>query len=80
MDTDADSTCWRKAPNTNCGEVAWVTSSHSASNQNCVQAAKDGDVVLVRHSKHPEGPVLRFTPGEWEAFAGGVRTGEFDFA
>jgi Domain of unknown function (DUF397) len=28
----------------------------------------------------PGGPVLRFTAGEWQAFLGGVRTGEFDRA
>ena len=34
--------------------------------------------VLVRDGKHIEGPVLRFTAGEWLAFLGGVRNGEFD--
>jgi hypothetical protein len=84
MDIDADGICWHKSTHSNsasnCVEVAWVTSSHSASNQNCVQAAKGGDAVLVRDSKDPEGPVLRFTPSEWDAFVGGVRNGEFNFA
>jgi hypothetical protein len=26
-----------------------------------------------------KGPVLKFTPSEWEAFVGGVKLGEFDF-
>jgi hypothetical protein len=37
-----------------------------------------GTHVLVRDSKDQEGPVLRFTPGEWRAFLGGVRLGEFE--
>ena len=57
----------------------WVKSSLSFSNSNCVEVAglPDGEVG-VRHSKNPEGMVLRFTPGEWSAFLGGVRNGEFD--
>ncbi|MEJ2579462.1 MAG: Scr1 family TA system antitoxin-like transcriptional regulator [Kineosporiaceae bacterium] len=33
--------------------------------------------VLVRDSKHPDGPVLHFTRTEWAAFLGGVHDGEF---
>jgi hypothetical protein len=57
----------------------WVKSSLSFSNSNCVEVANlPGGQVGVRHSKHTEGPVLRFTPGEWQAFLGGARNGEFD--
>ncbi len=57
----------------------WVKSSLSFSNSNCVEVANlPGSQVGVRHSKHTEGPVLRFTPDEWQAFLGGVRNGEFD--
>lgn len=35
-------------------------------------------LILMRDAKHPEGPVLVFTPAEWEAFVGGVKDGEFD--
>jgi hypothetical protein len=57
----------------------WVKSSLSFSNSNCVEVANlpDGGIG-VRDSKDSEGPVLRFTPGEWDAFLGGVRNGEFD--
>jgi hypothetical protein len=34
--------------------------------------------TAMRNSKHPEGPVLVFTPGEWEAFILGAKDGEFD--
>ena len=57
----------------------WVKSSLSFSNGNCVEvAALPGGGVGVRNSRDPHGPVLRFTPAEWQAFLGGARLGEFD--
>jgi Domain of unknown function (DUF397) len=57
----------------------WVKSSLSFANSNCVEVADlPGGAVGVRHSKDTGGPVLRFTPDEWDAFLGGVRNGEFD--
>jgi Domain of unknown function (DUF397) len=57
----------------------WIKSSLSFANSNCVEVANlpDGRVG-VRHSKDAAGPVLAFTSGEWHAFLGGVRNGEFD--
>ncbi len=58
---------------------AWIKSSLSAANSNCVEAARLSDGhVGVRDSKDPHGGVLLFTPAEWTAFLGGVRNGEFD--
>ncbi|WP_433224752.1 DUF397 domain-containing protein [Microtetraspora malaysiensis] len=37
----------------------------------------DGNVG-VRDSKDKGGPVLVFTPAEWDAFIRGVNAGEFD--
>jgi hypothetical protein len=57
----------------------WVKSSLSFSNGNCVEVASlPAGGVGVRNSRDSEGPVLRFTPDEWNAFLGGVRNGEFD--
>jgi hypothetical protein len=55
-----------------------VKSSLSFANGNCVEVAglPDGGIV-VRNSRDPDGPVLRFTPDEWRAFLGGVRNGDF---
>jgi Domain of unknown function (DUF397) len=57
----------------------WVKSSLSFSNGNCVEVADlpEGGIA-VRNSRHPQGPVLQFTPDEWHAFLGGARNGEFD--
>lgn len=57
--------------------MTWHKSSFS--NLQCVEVARNNDgTVLVRHSRYPTGPHLRFTEGEWEAFIRGVREGEFD--
>lgn len=57
----------------------WIKSSLSLANSNCVEVSGlSGDVIQVRDSKMPTGPVLGFTPTEWDAFVGGVRNGEFD--
>lgn len=54
-------------------------SSHSgAGNNNCVEVVIRETEVLVRDSKNPEVPPLRFTAPEWEAFIRGVLDGEFD--
>jgi hypothetical protein len=60
-------------------QVSWIKSSLSFANGDCVEVANlpDGDIG-VRDSKNSEGAILRFTPGEWHAFLGGVRNGEFD--
>jgi hypothetical protein len=59
--------------------ASWRKSSFSgAACSNCVEVADlDGGWVAVRDSKDPCGPVLVFTPGEWDAFRKGVRAGEF---
>ncbi|MEV6983905.1 DUF397 domain-containing protein [Sphaerisporangium sp. NPDC051017] len=64
--------------------VAWHISSFSADGGggDCVEAGPvlDGSGrIAVRHSRHPDGPMIVYTPAEWEAFTAGVRAGEFDF-
>jgi hypothetical protein len=57
----------------------WRKSRRSGGGDNCVEVAFAADgTVGVRHSKDPDGPVLGFTPDEWDAFTGGVRDGEFN--
>jgi hypothetical protein len=58
----------------------WRKSTLSSGGDNCVEIAFDPDGnVGVRDSKQRgRGPVLEFTPSEWEAFLGGVKVGEFD--
>lgn len=57
----------------------WRKSTRSG-NDGCVEVAFVEDRVAVRDSKDRSGPVLLFTPTEWEAFVGGVGDGQFDLA
>ena len=52
-------------------------SSSSNPTGNCVEVDCDGEPILVRHSRDPEGPVLAFTRQEWIAFHVGMYAGEF---
>lgn len=57
----------------------WNKSSHCISNGNYVEVTQlPVGSVGIRNSRDTEGPVLQFTPEEWQAFLGGVRFGEFD--
>jgi hypothetical protein len=58
----------------------WVKSTRSGSNGECTEVRHRGDMVDVRDSKDPDGPVLSFAPAEWEAFIEGARLGEFDLS
>lgn len=56
----------------------WHKSSRSGAEGDCVEVADNlPDVVAVRDSKDPDGPVLTFTRAEWSAFIDGVRAGDF---
>lgn len=43
-----------------------------------VQVAFVDDLIGLRNAAEPDGPVLVFTQGEWEAFVLGAKDGEFD--
>ena len=55
-----------------CVEVAWRTSSYSGEGPSCVEVAPVGERVVTRDSKHPTGPTLSFTIGEWRRFLAGL--------
>lgn len=50
----------------------------TGSDSTCVDVAVRGGTVLVRDSKDPHGPSLRFGFDEWQVFLDGVRDGEFE--
>lgn len=59
--------------------VKWRKSSRSNGQGQCVEVAFfDDGTTGIRDSKDKAGPVLQFTPGEWDAFVGGVFDGEFN--
>jgi hypothetical protein len=58
----------------------WRKSSLSSGGDNCVEVAvaTDGHVGVRDSKQRGRGPVLEFTPTEWDAFLGGVKDGQFD--
>ena len=61
------------------GAARWVKSNAGNETGNYVEISRLGDGgMAVRDSKDPAGPILFFTPAEWDAFVGGVKDGEFD--
>ena len=52
--------------------------STNSANNGCVEFAATGDLVLMRDSKNPAGPVLTFTRREINAFLLGAKAGEFE--
>jgi hypothetical protein len=57
--------------------VEWHRSAGHCNDGGCVEVTRH-DVVQVRDSKDPDGPVLTFTPGAWVQFIAGVKAGHFD--
>ena len=59
--------------------TSWRKSSYSSYNGNCVEVTPIADDLIgVRDSQNPRGTALNFTPAEWDAFVGGIRSGNFD--
>lgn len=59
--------------------LTWRRSTRCATGA-CVEVAFIEDGVLVRDSKAPTEPALKFSRTEWMAFTAGVRAGDFDDA
>lgn len=56
---------WRKSSRSNGGGGG-----------NCVEVAELTDLVAMRDSKDPAGPVLVFARAEWRAFVGSIPAGK----
>jgi Domain of unknown function (DUF397) len=57
--------------------ITWRRSS-SCDTGSCVEFAEVGRQVLMRDSKNPTGPVLKFEPPVWHEFLQGVKAGDFE--
>ncbi|GAA4992369.1 DUF397 domain-containing protein [Actinopolymorpha pittospori] len=56
------------------GRAEW----RSAAAGGDIEVAFVDELIGMRNAHDPDGPVLVFTPGEWEAFLSGAKDGEFD--
>ena len=58
--------------------MKWIKASASDTQGQCVEMAKDGQLVHVRDSKNPDGGMLTFTRPEFAAWLEGAKNGEYD--
>ncbi|MGW0590645.1 DUF397 domain-containing protein [Streptosporangium sp. NPDC002607] len=63
---------------TDLASAVWHKSSLSGSGDNCVEVAHVDNQYLVCDSKDPRGAALVFSAGDWTAFLGRVKAGDFD--
>ncbi|MGQ5263313.1 DUF397 domain-containing protein [Micromonospora sp. ZYX-F-536] len=55
--------------------AVWRKSTRSGSSGNCVEVATPPQVVMVRDSKQPQGPMLCFFHDDWVAFIQSIKAG-----
>jgi hypothetical protein len=48
--------------------TTWRRSSRSNADGNCVEVVAGPDVVAIRDSEDPAGPILTVTPTQWRTF------------
>ncbi|MGV9849102.1 DUF397 domain-containing protein [Streptomyces sp. NPDC003442] len=54
-------------------DVVFRKSSYSNGHEECVEVATNvPDVVAIRDSKNPDGPILRCAPAAWADFQGAL--------
>lgn len=58
--------------------LTWHKAAKSLPQGACVELARADDVIVMRDSKDPDGPVLTFSAIEIDAFLDGAKRGEFD--
>jgi hypothetical protein len=58
--------------------LIWRKAQLSTNNGACVEVGSVVGKIVLRDSKDPNGPMLVYTPTEWDAFLDGAKKGEFD--
>jgi Domain of unknown function (DUF397) len=58
--------------------IPWRKSSYSSDSANCVEAAASLSDIVIRDSKDPAGPTIKFGAGSWSDFIVAVCDGAFD--
>jgi hypothetical protein len=54
-------------------DLRWRKSSYSSNQGACVEVAQLPNGTVVRDSKDPDGPILRFSADVWRAFVREVK-------
>jgi hypothetical protein len=58
-------------------EISWRV-ARLCNSGHCVRIAATGDAILIADSKDPDGPALSYSRAEFQAFANGIKRGDFD--
>jgi hypothetical protein len=58
--------------------LQWRKTRRSANNGACVELAPVSGQILIRDSKDPNGPVIKYSGGSWRLFITAAKTGHFD--
>jgi hypothetical protein len=70
---------WKEDAGMDLSRSTWRKSTRSGSSGDCVEVADNlPEMVAVRDSTDPDGPVLTFSRSEWNAFIGETKSGRFD--
>lgn len=65
-------------PSVDFSDAVWRRTTGADGEESPVEVAHKDGMYGMRDSRNPDGDVLTFTPGEWDAFVKGVHAGEFD--
>ncbi|MBO0807583.1 MAG: DUF397 domain-containing protein [Actinobacteria bacterium] len=66
------------ASSSDVATLAWHKAARSVANGACVEVATGNEVVAVRDSKDPDGPILWPSAARWRSFVAGAKQGAFD--
>jgi uncharacterized protein DUF397 len=59
------------------GDLSWCV-SRTCDGGACIKVARQGDVVMIGNTSHPNGPIATYTWAEWNEFLVGAKRGDFD--
>jgi hypothetical protein len=57
-------------------DIAWIKSTKCTSGT-CVEAAKLGELYLIRDSKNPDQPALQLGVDDWRGFLEAIQAGDY---
>jgi Domain of unknown function (DUF397) len=60
------------------GRQNWRKATYSIANGDCAEVGSLPGIVVVRDTKDPHGPILRYPSDSWRSFINRAQKGSFD--